>query len=153
MIRGRDSGDSDGSRPVHCAGLDISKKDAKVCVRVAGRPSRRKAVPILLEDTGFEVLRVRAAREEPARPQVVRATRADPGPAGPDIYLGARYRRIAFRRGPRRTNVAIQRKMLTIIWRVGRDGTSATIPAATCAPGHTPNEPGAAARESSRQMP
>jgi len=41
----------------------------------------------------------------------------------PSSYLGARYRRIASRRGPQKVNVAIQRKMLTTIWHMGRDGT------------------------------
>jgi transposase len=41
----------------------------------------------------------------------------------PSTYLGARYRRIASRRGPQKANVAIQRKMLTTIWHMGRDGT------------------------------
>jgi transposase len=41
----------------------------------------------------------------------------------PTTYLGARYRRIASRRGPQKANVAIQRKILTTIWHMGRDGT------------------------------
>jgi len=38
-------------------------------------------------------------------------------------YLGARYRRIASRRGPMKANVAIQHSMLIAIWHMGRDGT------------------------------
>lgn len=38
-------------------------------------------------------------------------------------YLGARYRRIATRRGPMKANVAIQHSMLIAIWHMGRDGT------------------------------
>ena len=41
----------------------------------------------------------------------------------PSTYLGARYRRIASRRGPMKANVAIQHSMLTAIWHMGRDGT------------------------------
>lgn len=41
----------------------------------------------------------------------------------PGTYLGARYRRIASRRGPQKTNVAIQHSMLTAIWHMGRTGT------------------------------
>ena len=37
----------------------------------------------------------------------------------PNTYLGARYRRIATRRGPQKANVAIQRSMLTAIWHMG----------------------------------
>ena len=41
----------------------------------------------------------------------------------PSTYLGARYRRIASRRGPQKANVAIQHSMLIAIWHMGRDGT------------------------------
>jgi transposase len=41
----------------------------------------------------------------------------------PRTYLGARYRRIAARRGPQKANVAIQHTMLIAIWHMGRDGT------------------------------
>lgn len=41
----------------------------------------------------------------------------------PNTYLGARYRRIATRRGPMKANVAIQHKMLTTIWHMGTTGT------------------------------
>lgn len=48
----------------------------------------------------------------------------------PDTYLGARYRRIASRRGPMKANVAIQHSMLTAIWHMGRDGTPYDDPGA-----------------------
>jgi len=38
-------------------------------------------------------------------------------------YLGARYRRIASRRGPMKANVAIQHSMLIAIWHMGTTGT------------------------------
>jgi transposase len=41
----------------------------------------------------------------------------------PHTYLGARYRRIATRRGPQKANVAIQHKMLIAIWQMGTNGT------------------------------
>ncbi len=41
----------------------------------------------------------------------------------PTTYLGARYRRIATRRGPQKANVAIQRSILTAIWHMGANGT------------------------------
>ena len=41
----------------------------------------------------------------------------------PNTYLGARYRRIASRRGPMKANVAIQHKLLTTIWHMGTTGT------------------------------
>jgi transposase len=40
----------------------------------------------------------------------------------PGTYLGARYRRIATRRGPQKANVAIQRSILMAIWRMGATG-------------------------------
>jgi transposase len=47
-------------------------------------------------------------------------------PVTPSIaaaYLGARYRRIASRRGPQKANVATQHKMLITIWHMGTTGT------------------------------
>jgi transposase len=41
----------------------------------------------------------------------------------PQTYLGARYRRIATRRGPLKANVAIQPAMLTAIWNMGTTST------------------------------
>ena len=41
----------------------------------------------------------------------------------PGSYLGARYRRIATRRGPMKANVAIQHSMLIAIWHMGHHGT------------------------------
>lgn len=38
-------------------------------------------------------------------------------------YLGARYRRIASRRGPAKANVAIQHAILIAIWHMGTNGT------------------------------
>jgi transposase len=41
----------------------------------------------------------------------------------PRTYLGARYRRIASRRGPQKANVAIQHCMLIAIWHMATTGT------------------------------
>lgn len=41
----------------------------------------------------------------------------------PNTYLGAKYRRIASRRGPKKANVAVQRAMLVAIWNMGTTGT------------------------------
>jgi transposase len=41
----------------------------------------------------------------------------------PRTYYGARYRRIASRRGPKKANVAIQHSMLTAIWHMATTGT------------------------------
>jgi transposase len=41
----------------------------------------------------------------------------------PHTYYGARYRRIAARRGPKKANVAIQHSMLIAIWHMGTTGT------------------------------
>ena len=40
----------------------------------------------------------------------------------PRTYYGARYRRIATRRGPQKANVAIQHSMLVAIWHMGTTG-------------------------------
>lgn len=40
----------------------------------------------------------------------------------PDTFLGARYRRIASRRGPMKANVAIQRTILVTIWHMAHAG-------------------------------
>lgn len=40
-----------------------------------------------------------------------------------NTYYGARYRRIASRRGPQKANVAIQHSMLIAIWHMGTTGT------------------------------
>ena len=62
----------------------------------------------------------------------------------PGTYLGARYRRIASRRGPMKANVAIQHSMLIAIWHMGRDGTLYDDPGAdyfTQPPPRTSQEP------------
>lgn len=59
----------------------------------------------------------------------------------PSTYLGARYRRIASRRGPMKANVAIQHKMLTIIWHMATTGTLYDDPEPTTSAGSTPNAP------------
>jgi transposase len=41
----------------------------------------------------------------------------------PRTYLGAKYRRIAARRGPQRANVAVQHAMLIAIWHMATAGT------------------------------
>lgn len=41
----------------------------------------------------------------------------------PQTYLGAKYRRVASRRGPLKANVAVQHAMLKAIWHMGTTGT------------------------------
>jgi transposase len=48
--------------------------------------------------------------------------RGDVGGAEPPPYFGARYRRIASRRGPQRANVAVQHSILSAIWNMGTTG-------------------------------
>jgi transposase len=48
----------------------------------------------------------------------------------PRTYYGARYRRIASRRGPKKANVAIQHSMLIAIWHMGTTGTIYNDPGA-----------------------
>jgi transposase len=48
----------------------------------------------------------------------------------PRTYYGARYRRIASRRGPKKANVAIQHSILIAIWHMGTTGTIYNDPGA-----------------------
>ena len=69
--------------------------------------------------------RVKSTRTRPGNPYLQGALGAAAMSCAqnPSTYLGARYRRIASRRGPMKANVAIQHSMLTAIWHMGRDGT------------------------------
>jgi transposase len=69
--------------------------------------------------------KVKSSRTRPGNPYLQGALGAAAMACAqnPTTYLGARYRRIASRRGPQKANVAVQRKMLTTIWHMSRDGT------------------------------
>ena len=69
--------------------------------------------------------RVKSTRTRPGNPYLQGAIGAAAMACSqnPSTYLGARYRRIASRRGPMKANVAIQHSMLIAIWHMGRDGT------------------------------
>ncbi len=69
--------------------------------------------------------RVKSTRTRPGNPYLQGALGAAAMACAqnPSTYLGARYRRIASRRGPMKANVAIQHSMLIAIWHMGRDGT------------------------------
>ena len=69
--------------------------------------------------------RVKSSRTRPGNPYLQGALGAAAMACAqnPNTYLGARYRRIAARRGPQKANVAIQRTMLTTIWHMGTTGT------------------------------
>jgi transposase len=69
--------------------------------------------------------RVKSSKTRPGNPYLQGALGAAAMACAqnPSTYLGARYRRIASRRGPQKANVAIQRTMLTAIWHMGRTGT------------------------------
>jgi CubicO group peptidase (beta-lactamase class C family) len=56
-------------------------------------------------------------------------------------YLGAKYRRIASRRGPSKAVVAIERAMLVIIWQMSRTGAFYQGPDPTVTSDATPNTP------------
>ena len=59
----------------------------------------------------------------------------------PRTYLGARYRRIASRRGPQKANVAIQHSMLIAIWHMGTTGALYDDPGADYFTRLPPTEP------------
>ena len=69
--------------------------------------------------------RVKSTKTRPGNPYLQGAlgAAAMASAQNPSTYLGARYRRIASRRGPMKANVAIQHSMLIAIWHMGRDGT------------------------------
>ena len=69
--------------------------------------------------------RVKSTRTRPGNPYLQGALGAAAMACAqnPGTYLGARYRRIASRRGPMKANVAIQHSMLIAIWHMGHDGT------------------------------
>jgi transposase len=69
--------------------------------------------------------KVKSSRTRPGNPHLQGA----PGAAAmacaqnPGTCPGAKYRRIATRRGPQKANVAIQHAMLTAIWHMGTTGS------------------------------
>jgi transposase len=69
--------------------------------------------------------RVKSTRTRPGNPYLQGALGAAAMACSQNqsTYLGARYRRIAARRGPMKANVAIQHSLLIAIWHMGRDGT------------------------------
>jgi transposase len=69
--------------------------------------------------------KVKSSRTRPGNPYLQGALGAAAMACSqnPSTYLGARYRRIASRRGPMKANVAIQHSMLIAIWHMGTTGT------------------------------
>jgi hypothetical protein len=57
-----------------------------------------------------------------------------------DTYLGAKYRRIATRRGPLRANVAVQRALLVAIWNIATTNTAYRDPGGDYFPASTPRK-------------
>ncbi|KAB1919293.1 IS110 family transposase, partial [Micromonospora sp. ALFpr18c] len=68
--------------------------------------------------------KVKSSRTRPGNPYLQGALGAAAMACSqnPRTYLGARYRRIASRRGPQKANVAIQHSMLIAIWHMGTTG-------------------------------
>jgi transposase len=69
--------------------------------------------------------KVKSSRTRPGNPYLQGALGAAAMACAqnPGTYYGARYRRIASRRGPKKANVAIQHSMLIAIWHMGTTGT------------------------------
>ncbi|WP_406069517.1 IS110 family transposase [Micromonospora sp. NBC_01638] len=69
--------------------------------------------------------KVKSSRTRPGNPYLQGALGAAAMACSqnPRSYLGARYRRIASRRGPQKANMAIQHSMLIAIWHMGTTGT------------------------------
>lgn len=68
--------------------------------------------------------KVKSSKTRPGNPYLQGALGAAAMVVGrhPGTYLGAKYRRIATRRGPMKANVAIQHAMLVAIWHMGATG-------------------------------
>lgn len=68
--------------------------------------------------------RVKSSKTRPGNPYLQGALGAAAmwAAQNPHTYLGARYRRIASRRGPQRANVAVQHSILTAVWHMGLTG-------------------------------
>lgn len=68
--------------------------------------------------------KVKSSRTRPGNPYLQGALGAAAMACAqnPRTYLGARYRRIAARRGPQKANVAIQHSMLVAIWHMATNG-------------------------------
>jgi transposase len=91
--------------------------------------------------------KVKSSRTRPGNPYLQGALGAAAMACAqnPRTYLGARYRRIASRRGPQKANVAIQHSMLIAIWHMGTNGClygrrllQPTAPRASKKAGHLP---------------
>ncbi len=69
--------------------------------------------------------KVKSSKTRPGNPYLQGAlgAAAMSSAQNPRTYYGARYRRLASRRGPQKANVAIQHSMLTAIWHMGTTGT------------------------------
>lgn len=69
--------------------------------------------------------KVKSSRSRPGNPYLQGALGAAAMACSqnPRTYYGARYRRIASRRGPQKANVAVQHSMLIAIWHMGTTGT------------------------------
>ncbi len=68
--------------------------------------------------------KVKSSRTRPGNPYLQGALGAAAMTCAqnPRTYLGARYRRIAARRGPQKANVAVQHSMLVAIWHMATNG-------------------------------
>jgi transposase len=68
--------------------------------------------------------KVKSSRTRPGNPYLQGALGAAAMACSqnPRTYLGAKYRRIASHRGPKKANVAVQRAMLVAIWNMGTTG-------------------------------
>ena len=88
----------------------------------AGHPaSWAGTTPGMNESAG----RVKSTKTRPGNPYLQGAlgTAAMSNPRNAHTYLGAKYRRIAARRGPVKAIVAVQHAILTAIWNIGTNGT------------------------------
>jgi transposase len=120
-----------GFRQLICSIPGISTLTADVIIAETGADmtrfpsaghlaSRAGTTPGSNESAG----KVRSSRTRPGNPYLQGALGAAAMACAqnPRTYLGARYRRIAARRGPQKANVAVQHAMLIAIWHMGTNG-------------------------------
>jgi transposase len=121
-----------GFRDLICTIPGISTLTADVVIAETGADMTRFPTPKHLASwagttpgSNASAGKVKSSKTRPGNPYLQGALGAAAMSCAqnPRTYYGARYRRIASRRGPKKANVAIQHSMLIAIWHMGTTGT------------------------------
>lgn len=142
-----------------CAGVDISKRDAKACVRVQGRGKRRTSSTVTTWGvTQFPTAghlcswagtapgsnesagRVKSTKTRPGNryPKGALGVAALSASRSKGTYFSAKDKRIAYRRGPMKAIVAVEHSMLVAAWNMLTDGAFYRDPGADYFTHHVP---------------